>query len=87
MEGSELHRCSATREILPNKSLFSSFSCLQEEIPEVVASHSDSAPVPACQEAAQSGKGVAAMERSQQGGDAGTGVGEWYCHMGVNDGC
>lgn len=41
----------------------------------MVASHGDSAPVPACQEAAQSGKGVAAMERSQQGGDAGTGVG------------
>lgn len=46
-----------------------------EEISEVVASYSDAAPVPACQEAAQSGKGVAAVERSQQGGDAGTGAG------------
>lgn len=53
----------------------------------MVASHGDAAPVPACQEAAQSGKGLAAVERSQQGGDAGTGVGEWYCHVGVNDGC
>lgn len=42
----------------------------------MVASHSDAAPVPAWQEAALSGKGVASMERSQQGGDAGTGVGE-----------
>lgn len=50
----------------------------------MVASHCGAAPVPARQETALSGKGMASVEGSQQGGDTGSGVGECLVPLGVN---